>query len=61
MLQTAHCRSNAGVVYFKVEEYDRLMSYPACGIFYFPGHRHQIEGTDVFLLVSPPKDTANVG
>ena len=26
------------------------------GIFYFPWHRHQIEGTPR-LLVSPPKDT----
>ena len=30
------------------------------GIFYFPWHRHQIEGTDGFL-VSPPKDTGRAG
>ena len=25
------------------EVHDRLHSYPLCGIFYFPWHRHQIE------------------
>ena len=25
-----------------------LSVYPLCGIFYFPWHRHQIEGTDGF-------------
>ena len=28
--------------------HDRLHIYPLCGIFYFPWHRHQIEGTDGF-------------
>ena len=36
--------------------HDRLHIYPLCGIFYFPWHRHQIEGTNGFL-VSHPKDT----
>ena len=27
---------------------DRLHIYPLCGIFYFPWHRHQIEGTNGF-------------
>ena len=28
--------------------HDRLHVYPVCGIFYFPWHRYQIEGTDAF-------------
>ena len=28
--------------------HDRLHIYPLCGIFYFPWHRQQIEGTDGF-------------
>ena len=28
--------------------HDRLHIYPLCGIFYFPWHRHQIEGTTGF-------------
>ena len=28
--------------------HDRLHIYPLCGIFYFPWHRHQIEGTNGF-------------
>ena len=28
--------------------HDRLHIYPLCGIFFFPWHRHQIEGTDGF-------------
>ena len=30
------------------------------GVFYFPWHRHHIEGTDWFY-VSPPKDTGKAG
>ncbi len=37
--------------------HDRLHIYPLCGIFYFPWHRHQIEGTNGFF----PKDTGKVG
>ena len=36
--------------------HDRLHIYPLCGIFYFPWHRHQIEGSNGFL-VSHSKDT----
>ena len=28
--------------------HDRLHIYPLCGVFYFPWHRHQIEGTNGF-------------
>ena len=28
--------------------HDRLHNYPLCGLFYFPWHRHQIEGTNGF-------------
>ena len=28
--------------------HDRLHIYPLCGIFYFPWHRHQTEGTNGF-------------
>ena len=58
----------AGVVYFRVVEsktvnlQDRLHINPLCGIFYVPWHRHEIDGTNGFLvLVSPPKDTGNMG
>ena len=30
------------------EVHNRLYIYPLCGIFYFPWHRHQLEGTDGF-------------
>ena len=30
------------------ECHDRLHIYRLCGIFYFPWHRHQTEGTDGF-------------
>ena len=39
--------------------HDRLHIYPLCGIFYFPWHMHQIEGTNG--SVSRLNDTANVG
>ena len=35
--------------------HDSLHIYPLFGIFYFPWHRHQMEGTND--LVSHPKDT----
>ena len=52
IIQTAHSRVNMGVVYFRVVleilgVHDRLHIYPLCGIFYFPWHRHQIEGTSL--------------
>ena len=31
--------------------HDRLHIYPLCGIFYFPWHRHQIEGTNGFYCL----------
>ena len=31
--------------------HDRLHIYPLCGIFYFPWHRHQIEGTNGFYCI----------
>ena len=31
--------------------HDRLHIYPLCGIFYFPWHRHQIEGTNSFYCL----------
>ena len=40
--------------------HNRLHIYPLCGIFSFPWHRHQVEGTNGFL-VSLPKDTSKVG
>ena len=32
--------------------HDRLQIYPLCGIFYFPWHRHQIEGTNGFYCLT---------
>ena len=49
ILQTANLWANAGVVERGVESTTGDLSvYPLCGIFYFPWHRHQIEGTDGF-------------
>ena len=31
--------------------HDRLHIYPLCGIFYFPWHRHQIEGSNGFYCL----------
>ena len=31
--------------------YDRLHIYPLCGVFYFPWHRHEIEGTNGFYCL----------
>ena len=31
--------------------HDRLHIYPLCGIFYFPWHRHRIEGTNGFYCL----------
>ena len=31
--------------------HDRLHIYPLCGIFYFPWHRHQIEGANGFYCL----------
>ena len=31
--------------------HDRLHIYPLCGVFYFPWHRHQIEGTNGFYCL----------
>ena len=41
----------------RISESYRLQLYPLCGIFYFPWHRHQLEGITGF--VSLPK--ANLG
>ena len=53
ILQTAHLWANTGVVFRELSfsrlecgVHDRLHIYPLCGIFYFPWHRHQIEGTN---------------
>ena len=49
VLQTAHIWANTGVVEGGVDSTTGDLSvYPLCGIFYFPWHRHQIEGTDGF-------------
>ena len=32
--------------------HDRLHIYPLCGVFYFPWHRHQIEGTNGFYCLN---------
>ena len=58
ILQTAHLWANTGVVFRELSftglEYgvhDRLHIYPLCGVFYFPWHRHQIEGTNGFYCL----------
>ena len=58
ILQTAHLWANTGVVFRELSfsrlecgVHDRLHIYPLCGIFYFPWHRHQIEGTNVFYCL----------
>ena len=49
ILQTTHIWANTGVVERGVESTTGDLSvYPLCGIFYFPWHRHQIEGTNSF-------------
>ena len=41
--------TNAGVILIQnLWVHNRLHIYPLCGIFYFPWHRHQIEGTTGF-------------
>ena len=65
ILQTPHSSANAGALGFLIQScgvYDSRQvtyKYSLCGIFYFPWHRHQIEGTKLF--VSVPKDTGKVG
>ena len=63
ILQTAHLWANTGVVFrelsFSRLEYgvhDRLHIYPLCGVFYFPWHRHQIEGTNGFYCLIRKKE-----
>ena len=58
ILQTAHLWANTGVVFRELSfsrlecgVHDRLHIYPLCGIFYFPWHRHQIEGTNGFYCL----------
>ena len=58
ILQTAHLWANTGVVFRELSfsrlecgVHDRLHLYPLCGIFYFPWHRHQIEGTNGFYCL----------
>ena len=58
ILQTAHLWANTGVVFRELSfsrlecgVHDRLHIYPMCGIFYFPWHRHQIEGTNGFYCL----------
>ena len=53
ILQTTHLWANTGVVFRELSfsrlecgVHDRLHIYPMCGIFYFPWHRHLIEGTN---------------
>ena len=50
--------ANTGVVFRELSfsrlecgVHDRLHIYPLCGIFYFPWHRHQIEGTNGFYCL----------
>ena len=58
ILQTAHLWANTGVVFRELSfsrlecgVHDRLPIYPLCGVFYFPWHRHQIEGTNGFYCL----------
>ena len=58
ILQKANLWANTGVVvrelsFSRLEcgVHDRLHIYPLCGIFYFPWHRHQIEGTNGFYCL----------
>ena len=58
VLQTAHLWANTGVVFRELSFsrlecglHDRLHIYPLCGVFYFPWHRHQIEGTNGFYCL----------
>ena len=58
VLQTAHLWANTGVVFRELSfsrlecgVHDRLHIYPLCGVFYFPWHRHQIEGTNGFYCL----------
>ena len=58
IFQTAHLWANTGVVFRELSfsrlecgVNDRLHIYPLCGIFYFPWHRHQIEGTNGFYCL----------
>ena len=58
ILQTAHLWANTGVVFRELSfsrlecgVHDRLHIYPLCGVFYFPWHRHQIEGTNGFYCL----------
>ena len=52
ILQTVHLWGNTGLVRdlsfsrLECEVHNTLHIYPLCGIFYFPWHRHQIEGTN---------------
>ena len=50
--------ANTGVVFRELSfsrlecgVHDRLHIYPLCGVFYFPWHRHQIEGTNGFYCL----------
>ena len=58
ILQIAHLWANTGVVFRELSYsrlecgvHDRLHIYPLCVIFYFPWHRHQIEGTNGFYCL----------
>ena len=51
------CRDSCGG---ETRVHSRSHIYPLCGIFYFPWHRHQIEG-DLRLLVFLLKDTGRLG
>ena len=58
ILQTAQLWANTGVVFRELSfsrlecgVHDRLHIYPLYGIFYFPWHRHQIEGTNGFYCL----------
>ena len=56
ILQTAHSRANTFLsglescpsTRLECGVHDRLHIYPLCGIFYFPWHRHRVEGTNGF-------------
>ena len=71
ILQTAHLWANTGVVFRELsfsmlecgvhDRLDHLHIYPLCGIFYFPWHRHQIEGTNgVYCLIRKTRDSQSL-
>ena len=47
-LQTATTWATAGVVFSRISDSTTGYTFTTCGIFYFPWHRHQIEGSTGF-------------